>query len=349
MYPSSDFDSPSYDSASYDSASYDTSRSDSPTSALDQYDDTYEDRSERSGRRPRRSEFSAPEPAGHHRGPVAPSIDDDPNWRPGAEPDRPEVGDRWSSFHAAQRGAKGPEPWPAWLVTERAAVDTDLGILKTGKEADVYLLERSLPGTDRSCILAVKRYRDLGHSQFTRDASYLAGRRVRATRDQRAMDRKTSFGRQLLGTQWASAEWGYLRQLWSAGAPVPYPVQLEGAELMMEYIVGPDAEAAPRLAQTRPSHGQLVDLWEQAREIMLIIAEQGWAHGDLSPFNLLVAGDRLVLIDLPQVIDVVANPDGPTFLARDVHNVCSWFSAQGLEGIDEPSIVADLLSATGMR
>ena len=61
----------------------------------------------------------------------------------------------------------------------------------------------------------------------------------------------------------------------------------------------------------------------------------------LSPFNLLVAGDRLVLIDLPQVIDVVANPDGPTFLARDVHNVCSWFSAQGLEGIDEPSIVAD--------
>jgi RIO kinase 1 len=342
VYPSTDF-------PRSDSSRFDFPRPDSLTSALDQYDDAYEDRSERSARRPRRSEFTALEPVGRHHAVLVPPTDDDPNWLPGAEPDRPDVGDRWSSFHAAQRGAKGPEPWPAWLVTERAAVDTDLGILKTGKEADVFLLERSVPGTDRSCVLAVKRYRDLEHSQFTRDASYLAGRRVRATRDQRAMDRKTSFGRQLLGTQWASAEWGYLRQLYSAGAPVPYPVQLDGAELMMEYIVGPDGEAAPRLAQTRPGHGQLVDLWDQLRDTMLIIAEQGWAHGDLSPFNLLVAGDRLVLIDLPQVIDVVANPDGPTFLARDVHNVCSWFAAQGLDGIDEPSMVTDLLSAAGMR
>jgi len=167
------FESPTFDSPSYDS----------PTSALDQYDDVYEDRSERAGSRPRRSEFTAPEPAGrrHHDGAVS-DLGTDPSWLPGAEPDRPDVGDRWSSFHEAQRGAKGPEPWPAWLVTERAAIDTDLGILKTGKEADVFLLERSVPGTDRSCTLAVKRYRDLEHSQFTRDASYLAGRRVRADR-----------------------------------------------------------------------------------------------------------------------------------------------------------------------
>jgi RIO kinase 1 len=340
--------------------SSETSHDDSPgsagygslSSALDQYDDADEDGSTRSARRPRRSEFTAPEPGRRrHRADSDPAANLalDPNWLPGAEPDRPDVGDRWSTFHAAQRGAKGPEPWPDWLVTERAAVDTDLGILKTGKEADVFLLERAVPGTDRSCILAVKRYRDLDHSQFTRDASYLAGRRVRASRDQRAMDHKTSFGRQLLGTQWASAEWGYLRQLYSAGAPVPYPVQLEGAELMMEYIVGPDGEAAPRLAQTRPGRAQLVDLWDQLRGTMLIIAEQGWAHGDLSAFNLLVAGDRLVLIDLPQVIDVVANPDGATFLARDVHNVCTWFAAQGLDDIDEPSMVSELLTAAGMR
>lgn len=344
MHPSPELDSSSdYDSAIDDSPSYG-----SPSSALDQYDDAYEDRSERAGRRPRRSEFTAPEPSSRRQ---AGALDQaaDPNWLPGAEPDRPDVGDRWSSFHEAQRGARGPEPWPAWLVTDRAAVDSDLGILKSGKEADVFLLERSVPGTDRACVLAVKRYRDLEHSQFTRDASYLAGRRVPATRDQRAMDRKTSFGRQLLGTQWASAEWGYLRQLYSAGAPVPYPVQLEGAELMMEYIVGLDGEAAPRLSQTRPGPTLLVDLWDQLRDTMLIIAEQGWAHGDLSPFNLLVTGDRLVLIDLPQVIDVIANPDGPTFLARDVHNVSSWFTAQGLDGIDEPSIVADLLAAAGMR
>lgn len=314
------------------------------TSALDQY----EDRTNRPTRRARRGDVTELEPPSTHG--VVDLVDPiDPNWLPGAEPDRPDEGDRWSTFYAATRGNKGPTPWPDWLVTERAAVDTDLGILKTGKEADVFLLERSVPGTDRSCILAVKRYRDLEHSQFTRDAGYLAGRRVRKSRDQRAMDRKTSFGRQLLGTQWASAEWAYLRQLWKAGAPVPYPVQLDGAELMMEYIVGPDGQAAPRLAQTHPEPDLLASLWDQLLDTMLVIAEQGWAHGDLSPFNLLVAGERLVLIDLPQVIDVVSNPDGAEFLARDVRNVCSWFRAQGLTDLDEATITADLLAAAGMR
>jgi RIO kinase 1 len=320
----------------------------SNASALDQYDDAYEDTTHRPSRRTRRADPTDLEPP--HRGlPSTPPADLDPNWLPGAEPDRPDEGDRWSSFTSVQRGQRGPEPWPDWVVSERAAVDTDLGILKTGKEADVFLVDRSVPGTDRSSILAVKRYRDLEHSQFTRDAGYLAGRRVRKSRDQRAMDHKTSFGRQLLGTQWASAEWGYLCQLWTAGAPVPYPVQIDGAELMMEYITGPDGQAAPRLAQTRPEPDLLVDLWEQLYDTMVVIAEQGWAHGDLSPFNLLLAGERLVLIDLPQVIDVVANPDGPEFLARDVRNVCSWFRTQGLTALDEQEITADLLGATGMR
>jgi RIO kinase 1 len=72
------------------------------------------------------------------------------------------------------------------------------------------------------------------------------------------------------------------------------------------------------------------------------------AHGDLSAFNLLVHEGRLVLIDLPQVVDVVSNPAGPEFLARDVGVVAKWFGARGLE-VDADALVDDLLKDTGMR
>jgi RIO kinase 1 len=68
--------------------------------------------------------------------------------------DGPATGDRWSTWDIAQHG---PEPHPDWLVTEFAAVDIELGVLKTGKEADVHLVQRAVPGTFRSCQLAAKR------------------------------------------------------------------------------------------------------------------------------------------------------------------------------------------------
>jgi len=281
----------------------------------------------------------------------SPHADDDtpprrPSRLPDPEPDLPDLGDRWSSFHSA---VHGPEPRPDWVITERAAVDVELGILKTGKEADVHLLERSVPGTDRVNVLAAKRYRDLEHLQFTRDAAYLAGRRVRKSRDQRAMEKKTAVGRAMLGVQWANAEFGYLSQLWAAGAPVPYPVQIDGTELLMEFAVDEDGEAAPRLAQTRPEPTVARILWDQVLDAMLLMAEHGWTHGDLSAFNVLVSGERIVLIDVPQVIDVVSNPEGPDFLARDVATISSWFRAHGVDDLDDAALTALLLRAAGMR
>ena len=76
---------------------------------------------------------------------------------------------------------------------------------------------------------------------------------------------------------------------------------------------------------------------------MLELARHGVAHGDLSPYNVLAAGDRLVVIDLPQVVDLVANPAGPDFLMRDCHNVCTWFERRGLE-VDEHELFADVLA-----
>ncbi len=242
-------------------------------------------------------------------------------------------GDRWSTWDQSAAGERGPEPYPAWLVTDLAAVDTELGILKTGKEADVFLLRRGLPGGGRSCLLAAKRYRDADHKMFQRDSAYLEGRRVRESRDSRAMAQRTAAGRQMIARQWANAEFAALSQLQRSGAPVPYPVQVLGTELVLEFIGDPDGTAAPRLAEIRPGGRELADLWDQLVEALVVLAATGLAHGDLSAYNLLVHRGRLIMIDLPQVVDVIANPRGAEFLDRDAANVARWFSARGLSSV----------------
>ncbi|HEX4248584.1 MAG TPA: RIO1 family regulatory kinase/ATPase [Pseudonocardia sp.] len=318
--------------------SHDLSSFDDHYSSTEHSDDG-RGRSRRSGRRTRFDDEPAPERSGRlteaERVRLAQQREDFADTAGG-----PATGDRWSSWDGAEHG---PEPHPSWLITELAAVDTELGVLKSGKEADVHLVERVLPAggpadrsgseasaTDRRCLLAAKRYRAAEHRMFHRDAGYLEGRRVRRSREMRAMAARTSFGRNLLAEQWATAEFGALCRLWSIGAPVPYPAQRAGTEVMLEFLGEPDGTAAPRLAQLRPDPAQLADLWEQLTAALLTLAGEGLAHGDLSAYNLLVHRERLVLIDLPQVVDVVANPRGAEFLHRDVHNIAGWFAARGL-------------------
>ena len=264
---------------------------------------------------------------------------------------------RWSTWTSVTKGQRGPEPRPDWVVTADAALDTELGVLKTGKEADVFLVERAVPDDPtRRSLLAAKRYRGRDHRQFHRDGEYTDGRRVRRTRDQRAIeDRKSSWGKAVAATQWADAEFLALSRLWDAGAPVPYPVQIDGTELLLEFVGHESAdgtvEAAPRLARTRPDPAALADWFDQLRHGMGVIARLGWAHGDLSPYNILVDrlgpdgdGDgRLVIIDLPQVVDLVANPFGADLLHRDCRNVCTWFTARGLD-VDPDELFADVFA-----
>ena len=242
-------------------------------------------------------------------------------------------GDRWTTWDQSTAGERGPRPYPSWLVTDLAAVDTELGILKTGKEADVFLLRRGLPAGGRSCLLAAKRYRDAEHKMFQRDSAYLEGRRVRESRDSRAMAQRTAAGRQMIARQWSNAEFAALTQLHGAGVPVPYPVQVLGTELLLEFIGEPDGTAAPRLAELRPGGSELAGLWDELVQALLVLAACGLAHGDLSAYNLLVHRGRLIMIDLPQVVDVIANPRGAEFLDRDAANVARWFSARGLSGV----------------
>jgi RIO kinase 1 len=295
----------------------------------------------------------------------------------------PEGADRWSTWG---EGELGPEPRPPWLVVADGAVDSRLGVVKTGKEADVHLVERWLPeqagamtdgyegeeghegeegeegqswaagqtgqtelagrraaeaGAAASCLLAEKIYRGNDHRNFHRDAGYLDGRRTRESRLDRAVANRTSFGLKVIAEQWAVAEFAALSLLWSAGAPVPYPVQRVGTELLLEFVGDADGTAAPRLAALRPDPDTLADLWGQLCAGLAHVARAGYAHGDLSAYNILVHDGRLVLIDLPQIVDLAANPHSAEYLRRDVANIVSWFASRGLADAERRG--ADLL------
>ena len=263
------------------------------------------------------------------------AADSDGAQRPVAPPADPLADAPLTSYDVATHG---PDPAPAWVVTTLAAHDLPLGGLKSGKEADVSLLRRGVPGGP-DCLLAVKSYRSAEHRMFHRDSGYLEGRRVRRSRETRALAQRTTFGRELLAGQWAAAEFAALSRLWGLGVRVPYPVQLLGSELMMQFVGTPDGVAAPRLAAAGDDPDELSTLWEDLRDSLDRLAEAGFTHGDLSPYNVLVDrsgagpdgdGPRAVLIDLPQLVDVVANPQGRAFLERDAGTIAAFFTRRGV-------------------
>lgn len=262
-----------------------------------------------------------------------------------SKPDEPPEGDQWSSWDGSMHG---PKPRPDWVVTALGAVDADLGVLKSGKEADVHIVRRWVPDQPgQDVLMAAKRFRGAEHRMFHRDTGYLEGRRVRRSREMRAMGRRTEFGKALITGQWAMAEFDALGKLWDMGLPVPYPVQLGDTEMLME-LIGQDGEAAPRLAQARPPADLLPELFEQLRSTMTTLALRGWAHGDLSPYNVLLDGERLVVIDWPQIVDIIGNPHGPEFLERDARNMADWFTRRGYP-VDDGELFGDLMAAATSR
>jgi RIO kinase 1 len=250
---------------------------------------------------------------------------------------------RWSTWPAITPSQRGPEPRPDWVVTSAAAFDTELGIVKSGKEADLFLVERAVPDDPLGGVmLAAKRYRSHELSDFHRSAAYQEGRRTRRSRDTRALEKGTAYGRSFAAGQWAFAEFEALSIMYQRGAPVPYPVQVDGTELLMEFI-GDDGIAAPRLAQLRDGPEVLAPLLDQVIEALHLFARAGFAHGDLSPYNLLVHRGRVVVIDLPQIVDAVANPNGVRLLHRDCVNIAEWFIRRRV-ACDAEAIFAELVT-----
>lgn len=247
-------------------------------------------------------------------------------------------------------------PAPDWLPTGRVEDET-VGLLKTGKEAEVFVVERRSLDDGRTCLLAEKRYRpmnvtkgDLEAGGFSRartfvdDTVYHEGRRFRRSRDRRAVEKMTARGKALLGERWIGHEHDVLRQLWEAGATVPYPVEVRGESLLME-LIGDADQAAPRLATARLDPDQIASAFDQLVEDLHIFTGEALVHADLSAFNLLWWQERLVVIDLPQATDLLHNPNGFNLLHRDLVRICEWFARKGLDRDPEEVFAALLDSA----
>ena len=242
---------------------------------------------------------------------------------------------------------------PAWLVTEYRDED-DLGVVKTGKEAQINLIERH--GDDgRSCVFARKRYlpREVKHkgelealgvqraSTFRNDVQYREGRQFRKSRDRRAVERMSTYGKRLLQDRWTGHEHDVMTRLWRAGMSVPYPIGYRDDVFDLEFI-GDENQAAPQLQAARLGSDQLDSAFEQLLTGLHTMVGEGYAHGDLSAYNLLWWNARLWFIDFPQAVDIAANPQGLEFLERDVANVCDWFGRRGMSA--EPGeVLVDVL------
>ena len=241
---------------------------------------------------------------------------------------------------------------PSWLRDEPYD-DIPIGTLKTGKEAEVFVLERRYVGGS-SVMLAHKRYRprrprkdelrELGFQRATayRNASvYHAGWHF-SSRDRRAVETHTAHGREVIERLWPYQETMMLERAWAAGASVPYPVEQTTDGLIMEFI-GDAERAAPRLAQAALSPEDAVSAWEQLLDSVRSLTGAGLVHGDLSAYNLLWWQARLVVIDLPQAVDFTTNADAPELLHRDLRNVAAWFTRRGVT-VDVEATFAELLS-----
>ena len=243
---------------------------------------------------------------------------------------------------------------PEWLVRE-PYVEHELGALRSGKEAQVDVVERT-DDDGRSCLLARKRYlprittakgqlEALGvqrASAFHNDVQYREGRQFRKTRDRRAVEAMTTYGRKLMQDRWTGHEHEVMTRLWEAGVEVPFPVSYAEDLFHLEYI-GSSEGAAPQLARARLERPTLVDAWDQLVDGLRSMVAAGFAHADLSAFNLLWWEGRLVFIDFPQAVDLAANPQGLDMLHRDVANVTRWFAKRGVEH-DAEDVFADLIA-----
>lgn len=245
----------------------------------------------------------------------------------------------------------GDPPVPSWLITH-SYEDRDAGVLKSGKEAEVFLVER-VAHDGNSHLLAHKRFRprypkkgelhELGFSKgtiFRADSVYQAGWGLKP-RERRALEQGSRFGHELAANMWPYIEKATLDRAWKAGAAVPYAVEQTEDGVLMEYI-GDRSGAAPRLANAGLSGAEAQDALDQLLRSVRALSAERIVHGDLSAYNLLWWHGRLVIIDFPQAVDALANPHAPDLLHRDLVNVHAWFSRQRAD-FDVERVYVELL------
>ncbi|MBC7983295.1 MAG: serine protein kinase RIO [Candidatus Obscuribacterales bacterium] len=206
---------------------------------------------------------------------------------------------------------------PAGLqpLLDDGIIDEVIRQLKSGKEAAVYVVRT---GSEIRCA---KVYKDMAQRSFQQRAQYQEGRKVRGSRQTRAMAKSTRFGRKEQETAWKNTEVDALYQLVAAGVRVPQPFGFFEGVLIMELVTDAEGQSAPRLGEVEFSA-------EEAREVHQFLIRQvvrmlcvGLIHGDLSEFNVLISSRGPVIIDLPQAVNAAGNNNALAMLQRDVKNL----------------------------
>ncbi len=209
---------------------------------------------------------------------------------------------------------------------ERGYLDELIGELKSGKEATVYLA-RGPQG-----LVAAKVYRDAAVRSFQNDHIYLEGRFISDARLKKALEQRSKTGLSAQQAMWVMHEYVQLWALYGAGIPAPKPLTgpdlddlaRAGRVVLMDFI-GDEAGAAPRLADVRLPPEEAEAAFMQSVDLLVALLRLGKVHGDFSAYNLLWWRGQVVIIDVPQMIEVDESPHADTLLKRDVDSLCTSF------------------------
>ena len=204
-------------------------------------------------------------------------------------------------------------------LVQDGLVDEVIRPLKSGKEAAVYVV------LSEGEIRCAKVYKDVNKRGFHKQAQYQEGRKVRNSRQARAMEKNTKFGRQQQEEIRQNAEVDALYRLAAAGVRVPQPYNFVEGVLLMELVTDEHGSAAPRLNDLELSREQALEYHGLLIKEVVRMLCAGLVHGDLSEYNILVDANGPVIIDLPQAVDAAANNNAAKMLERDVDNLADYF------------------------
>jgi len=204
-------------------------------------------------------------------------------------------------------------------LVQDGLVDEVIRPLKSGKEAAVYVV------LSEGEVRCAKVYKDVNKRGFHKQAQYQEGRKVRNSRQARAMEKNSRFGRQQQEEVWQNAEVDALYRLAAAGVRVPQPYNFVGGVLLMELVTDEQGSAAPRLNDLELSREQALEYHGLLIKEVVRMLCTGIVHGDLSEYNILIDANGPVIIDLPQAVDAAANNNAARMLERDVDNLADYF------------------------
>jgi RIO kinase 1 len=204
-------------------------------------------------------------------------------------------------------------------LLDEGLIDSVIRQLMSGKEATVYVVHSA------GEVRCAKVYKAAENRSFRQAVDYTENRRVKNSRQARAMAKGTRYGREAQEAAWQSAEVDALRKLAAAGVRVPTPYLFFEGVLLMELVTDEDGNAAPRLNDVLFTEAQALDLHARLVQEVVRMLMAGIVHGDLSEFNILLAADGPVIIDLPQAVDAAGNNHAPRMLGRDMNNLRDFF------------------------